>query len=231
LTAGATEVAKESGDKALYGWALRLEATVSMERGEHKLSEERFRQSLAVSQDAGDKGGVASVLLTLGTMYLENEQPGEARALFEQSLGLAQEIGDIDTLSRIAVNLGFVSLLQGKVEEAVSWFASSLSGAERTGAKYVTVYGLEGLACVAASHGRGTDAVRLYGAAEKLRKDIRVPRTTGEDQLYRRYIEQAERQIGFEKWKRIMIEAESSPLPPVLTELVKDALRSSTAHD
>ena len=230
LTARATEVAKKSGDKALYGRALRLEATVSMERGDHKLSEKRFRQSLAVSRDACDKGGVASVLLTLGTMYLENEQPGEARALFEQSLGLAQEIGDIDTLSRIAVNLGFVSLLQGKVEEAVSWFASSLSGAERTGAKYVTVYGLEGLACVAASHGRSTDAVRLYGAAEKLRKEIRVPRTTGEDQLYSKYIEQAKHEIGFEKWANLMSEAEMSPLSPVLTELVKGALRSSAAH-
>jgi len=230
LVASATEVAKESGDKALYGRALRLEATVSMERGDHKFSEKRFRQSLAVSRDAGDKGGVASVLLTLGTMYLENEQPGEARALFEQSLGLAQEIVDIDTLSRIAVNLGFVSLLQGKVEEAVSWFASSLSGAERTGAKYVTVYGLEGLACVAASHGRSTDAVRLYGAAENLRKDIRVPRTAGEDQLYSKFIEQAKHEIGFEKWANLMIEAEMSPLSPVLTELVKDALRSSAAH-
>ncbi|CAN5590046.1 hypothetical protein BH18ACT16_BH18ACT16_10930 [soil metagenome] len=230
LVARATEVVKELGDKALNGRALRLEATVSMERGDHKLSEKRFQQSLAVSRDAGDKGGVASVLLTLGGMYLENERPAEAREFLEQSFRLAQEIGDIDTVSRIAVNLGFVSLLQGKVEEAVSWFATSLSGAERTGAKYVTAYGLEGLACAAASHGRSTDAVRLYGAAEKLRKDIRVPRTTGEDQLYSKYIEQGKHEIGSEKWANLMIEAEMSPLSPVLTELVKDALRSSTAH-
>jgi predicted ATPase/class 3 adenylate cyclase/Tfp pilus assembly protein PilF len=230
LIASATEVAKELGDKALYGRALRLEATVSMERGDHKFSKKRFQQSLAVSRDAGDKGGVASVLLTLGGMYLENEQPAEARELFDQSLRLAQEIGDIDALSRIAVNLGFVSLLQGKVEEAVSWFASSLSGAERTGAKYVTAYGLEGLACAAVSQGRNDDAVRLYAVAEKLRKEIRVPRTTGEDQLYRQYIEQAKRQIGFKKWTNLMIEAESSPRSPMLTEL-KDMLRSSGAHD
>ena len=120
--------------------------------------------------------------------------------------------------------------MQGKVEEAVSWFAHSLSGAERIGAKYTTAYGLEGLACAAASQGRSDDAARLYGAAEKLRKDIRVPRTAGENQLYIKYIEQAKREIGFEKWTNLMIEAESSPLSPMLAELVKEALRSSAAH-
>ena len=90
--------------------------------------------------------------------------------------------------------------------------------------------GLEGLACAAASQGRSEDAVRLYGAAEKLRKDIRVPRTVEEDQLYSKYIEQAKHEIGLEKWANLMIEAEMSPLSPVLTELVKDALRLSGAH-
>ena len=94
----------------------------------------------------------------------------------------------------------------------------------------MTSYGLEGLACAAVSQGRNDDAVRLYGAAEKLRKDIRVSRTAGEDRLYSKYIEQAKREIGFEKWTNLMIEAESNPLSPMLTELIKDALRSSAAH-
>ena len=94
----------------------------------------------------------------------------------------------------------------------------------------MTAYGLEGLACAAASQERNSDAVRLYGAADKLRQDIRVPRTAGEDRLYSKYIEQAKREIGFEKWTNFMIEAESSPLSPMLTELVKDVLRSSAAH-
>ena len=230
LVARAREIAKGLGDKALYGRALFLEATASMERGDHKFSEELFQQSLAVRRDAGDKRGVVNVLMNLGGMYLENEQPAEAREVLEQGFRLAQEIGDLQGLSGTAVNLGLVSLLQGKVEEAISWFANSLSGAERTGAKYTTAYGLEGLACAAASQGRNDDAVRLYGAAEKLRKDIRVPRTTGEDQLYSKYIEQAKYEIGLEKWANLMIEAEMSPLSPVLTGLVKDALRSSAAH-
>jgi tetratricopeptide (TPR) repeat protein len=220
LIARATEVAKDLGDKALYGRALFLEATVSVEGGDRKFSEERFRGSLAVRRDAGDKRGVVNVLMNLGGMYLESERLAEARQVLEQSFRLAQEIGDIDALSGTAVNLGFVSLLQGKDEEAVSWFANSLSGAERTGAKYTTAYGVEGLACVAASQGRGSDAVRLFGAAERLRKDIGVPRTTGEDRLYRQYIEQAKHQIGSEKWTSILTEAESIPLSLMLTELV-----------
>jgi len=91
LVARATETAKELGDKAVYGRALFLEATVSIERGDHKFSEERFRQSLAVRRDAGDKRGVVNVLMNLGGMYLENEQPAEAREVLEQSFRLAQD--------------------------------------------------------------------------------------------------------------------------------------------
>ncbi|MCA1705882.1 MAG: tetratricopeptide repeat protein [Actinobacteria bacterium] len=222
----ATEIAKRLSDKALYGRALFLVATMSIEGGDRKISEERFRQSLAVRRDAGDKRGVVYVLMNLGGMYLESEQLTEAREVLEESFRLAQEIGDIEALSGTAVNLGFVSLLQGKDEEAVSWFASSLFRAERTGAKYTAAYGLEGLACVAALQRRSFDAARLYGAAERLRKDIGVPRTTGEEQLYRKYVEQVQSQLGSEKWTSILTEAESIPLSLMLTELIRDAPKS-----
>ncbi|MGI8519160.1 MAG: hypothetical protein ACR2MC_00885 [Actinomycetota bacterium] len=96
--------------------------------------------------------------------------------------------------------------------------------------RYVTVYGLEGLACTAVSEKRYRDAARLYGAAEVLRNDIGVPRTSREGQLYRKYIEDARQRIGPEEWKSVLTEAGSGPLSPILAELVQDALKSSTAR-
>ena len=230
LSRRATELAMVADDQALYGRALFLEATVSMERGDSEFTRERFQQSLAVRQDAGDRGGVAQVLLNLGGMYLEDDQPAEARTLLERALRQANEIGDIDTLSRITVNLGFVSLLQGKNKEATSWFRDSLAGAEKTGARYVTVYGIEGLACAAASQGGSSDAARLFGRADALRKDMGVPRTRGEDELYAGYLDKARREIGLERWTRLTSQAETDRDPLALPRLLAHQI-TPTAHD
>jgi predicted ATPase/class 3 adenylate cyclase/Tfp pilus assembly protein PilF len=230
LARRATELAMAADDQALYGRALFIEATVSLEREDSEFTKERFQQSLAVREDAGDRGGVARVLGNLGVMYLEDDQPAEARTLLERALRQAREIGDIDALSRTTVNLGFVSLLQGRNKEATSWFRDSLAGAEKTGARYVTVYGIEGLACAAVTQGRSSDAARLFGLAEALRKDMRVPRTRGEDELYAAYLDKARRELGLEEWTRLTSQAETGRDPLALPRLLAHQI-ALTAHD
>jgi predicted ATPase/Tfp pilus assembly protein PilF len=224
LARRATELARAADDQALYGRALFIEATVSMDREDREFTKERFQQSLAVRQDAGDRTGVSSVLSNLGAMYLEDHQPAEARTLLERGLRLASEIGDVDGLSRTTVNLGFVSLLQGRTKEATSWFRDSLAGAEKTGARYVTVYVIEGLACAAVTQGRSSDAARLFGLAEALRMEMGVPRTRGEDELYATYLDKARREIGPEEWTRLTSQAETDRDPLALRRLLADQI-------
>jgi hypothetical protein len=94
--------------------------------------------------------------------------------LIEEGL-LSQVAGDLWTYSLGLHALGKVRLSQGEHAQAQALFAKGLAQARRLGDQRGISQCLEGVAAVAVVHGRATDAIQLFAAADALREAIGAP--------------------------------------------------------
>ena len=95
---------------------------------------------------------------------------------FERAEALLRESNELlpDEGSNI-LNLGLVALCLGRPDEAAVLYAQGLQvGLEEQNPEF-QFYGLEGLACIAATRGNDRVAARLWGASETLRESINAP--------------------------------------------------------
>jgi tetratricopeptide (TPR) repeat protein len=100
--------------------------------------------------------------------------------VLEEGLALQRAQGDRRTVGRSLVSLAHVAYRQGDLGKADALYREGLELARDLSDRYLTAYALEGVAAVATARGRPADAVRLFGAAEALREDIRAPLEPGE---------------------------------------------------
>jgi hypothetical protein len=94
--------------------------------------------------------------------------PVRGAASFELALVTARELGDEIIQGWSLHNLGHVALLSGDLPAAAAQFRESLALRWRLGPGSEVASGLAAMAGVALRSGHGTEAVRLFGAAEAM---------------------------------------------------------------
>jgi len=130
-----------------------------------------FEQSLAIFRELNNDRHAAFAMHNLGmVVYHQNDYAG-ARTLFEDSLRLKEELGDKWGIATTLVYLGNVTRAEGKLTHTRDLLIRSLHLRQELGDKYGLADTLDGLAALAAVEGDAPRAARLFGAAERLRRD------------------------------------------------------------
>jgi len=140
----------------------------------------RLTRSLEKAAEGDPKERVAAVN-GFGALGFRQADYVTAREYFEECLAIHREMGDRQGIASSLNNLGSVARQQGDSAGARALIAESLAIKRETGDPYGNAYSLEGLAALNEAMGAPLSASRLWGAAERLFKEIGASLTNKEE--------------------------------------------------
>lgn len=153
-----------------------------------------------------DLYGLRLSLLLLGTIRMGQRDFTSATTLLEEGVAVARDYGLPRELGIALQMLGTCALHQGDYDRAAMLFHDSIAALRRDPQFYFLARGLEMIGVLIArrtgSTSEHTDAARLLGAAESLRRMIGAARFPNEQQLIAPYISQLRGALGDEAFER-----------------------------
>jgi predicted ATPase/class 3 adenylate cyclase len=207
---------RQEGEMRGAAAALNLLGVLATDQGDYPHAEEYFQESLAIYRQVGDKRGIAAGLNSLANTALAREDFETARMLYAESLDLRRSLGHAAGVAECLSNLGLVASRSGNASDAAGFFQESLKLRQVLGDKAGIARCLEGLARIAPVP---AVAVRLLGAASRIREDLGHPLPPSDSAEYDRHL-QALRTAVDRAFPRLWDEARAASLD----EVVDDAL-------
>ncbi len=193
-------VREELGDKAGVGTALQSLGNVARESGQLEQAKDFYTQSLALQREVNYPRGIALALANLGVVALDEADYQLAEELAGEALAILKELDDKSLTANAFDICGYAALHQNELQRALVFHTQCLVVAREAGDKRGTIFGLEGVASVAAWKVKEQElavrAVRLYGAAESVRLDIDLPLSSADRKLNEPSISAARKLLG-----------------------------------
>ena len=149
-----------------FGWAASHLSMPEALADARAVNEEVVRLARA----AGDQRSLALALACLAQCFYWTEEWATARSLYEESIPLLREVGAMWILDYALWGLGQTALRQGRHDEARVISGEAMSRQEHIETWIGTPYYLESFAFLAAAEGQPQRAVRLMGAAARIRE-------------------------------------------------------------
>ncbi len=94
-----------------------------------------------------------------------------AREFYEEALAINENLGQVSIVMIVAHNLGYVAKQQGDPRQSLNYFRKSLNLARERNVQRFIYYCLAGIATVYFQIDRVEDALRLFGAAERIARE------------------------------------------------------------
>jgi predicted ATPase/DNA-binding CsgD family transcriptional regulator len=193
---------KESEDVYFAVELLRGLADVFISQGENASAHTLIEESLTLSRELGFKWNIAWSLSTSGQIALYQGDVATAHSLLEESLALHKEVGDLQGIERSYSFLARVAALENDLTTARALYEESLAIARKLGNRWFIALYLEGLGEVVVDQGEPAWSVRLWGAADTLRKAIGAPMPPVERVRYESELSTERAQLGQEAFAR-----------------------------
>jgi tetratricopeptide (TPR) repeat protein len=150
-------------------------AMVAKSEGDYASAKALYEESLAIKRELGDRWGMAATLNNLGSVVYEQGDYPVSKSLHEESLAIVRALGDRMGVAASLSNLGEMACDQGDYRAASALHREGLAIRRDVGDKRGIAYSLEGLAAVVTGCGDSLRAAGLWGAAARLRNEIRSP--------------------------------------------------------
>jgi non-specific serine/threonine protein kinase len=171
-------------------------------------------------RDAGDERAVAEALADLALVRLgQTGRSREARTLAREAAAVARDVGDPWTRAHAAHALGEVAVAQGNHRAAGEHFQAGLRLWLQMGDMLRVAAALEGLAVVAAAERRSQIALRLSGAAARLRETLQAPLTPAQQEWFDRRLATARTELGSERVAATWAEGHALELEEVVRQV------------
>ncbi|HEV2012667.1 MAG TPA: tetratricopeptide repeat protein [Candidatus Dormibacteraeota bacterium] len=138
--------------------------------GDYARARAIVEEALAIRRqpDFGYPWTIANALVSLGEIDRCEGDPARGVPSFEQALATGRELADDVLVGWSVHNLGHVALHAGDLSTAAARFRESLLLRWRSGPGAEVAAGLAGVAGVALRQGQLTEALRLFGAVDRM---------------------------------------------------------------
>ncbi|MFL5589388.1 MAG: LuxR C-terminal-related transcriptional regulator [Ktedonobacteraceae bacterium] len=166
---------KKTGNKRDIMYALLLQASMTLYRGNPVQAGAQLEESLTLCREMSDTRGIAYVLVMQGFVAFFQEEHAVSRSSFEESLTFSRRAGDRGGMALGLYGLGWLALGQGDDMRARTRYEESLAILRKSDYSGITILCLDGLAGTAVTQRKFAWAVRLWAAAETLREVISGP--------------------------------------------------------
>jgi non-specific serine/threonine protein kinase len=189
------------GDDRGVAASLRRLGIVANAQGEYAAARRLYEESLTILREIGDERGIADSLNNLAlAIYAQGDYP-LARQRCEESLAIEREIGYRRGIALSLSNLASMAYDHDDYEAARAGGVESLEIQRDLGDRLGVTYSLERLAMLAARADPARGA-RLWGAAERMREEIRAPLAPQDRARYDREVAAARRALGEDAFAR-----------------------------
>lgn len=168
-----------------------FEGLVLMQLASTFMSYDNFERAAELLDEAvpifrtQDRTNIMAVALNLqGWCYVQQSDHLSAIDHFKEALEIGQIEGNYQSMGWSLRNLGMAHLLVHRLDDAQQYLRQCLRLYQQISFKSGIVIALEILASVVAEQGKAEEGVRWLAVAEKLRKEIGLPRTASDERLY-----------------------------------------------
>jgi predicted ATPase len=186
-----------------------------------------FEESLAMARQAGDLSIIGQALFRLANLaHLAGEYP-EAVRLHQQGLQALREVGDRRAVADSLFNLGYIAVDQGDAATAAAYLNESLGLMLELNDPRGLAWVLEGYAGLAAPI-QPERAVRLAGAAARLRDEAGFAMPPAGKEHFEHYLEPARGALRGDAWAAAWEDGRTMSREDVVAEL--DALEASLGN-
>jgi predicted ATPase/DNA-binding SARP family transcriptional activator/tetratricopeptide (TPR) repeat protein len=189
---------REIGDRHGIAYLLKRLGDLAREQGDYGAARTLYEEGLSLFREIRDRRGIAHSLGGLGNVAHDQGDYGAARALYEESLAICRELGDKQGIAYLLLGLGDMAHDQGDYGAARALYEESLAICRELGDKQGIAYLLTAFADLAATQDQPERAVRLWAAAEALRRTIGSTLLPDKRQEYDRNLTAAQEALGEE---------------------------------
>ena len=208
-------------DKMRIARSLELLASIANDQGDYATSRARYAEAVALTRELGNPAELAVMLNNVGWQAYVAGDDARALVLLEESLALLRHAGD--TTWRLAVtlvSLGPVLIVHADYARAGALLREGLRLAQHQRTRSHLMWGLEGLAWLAAPEGmtRGQPvagaerAARLFGAAAAWRETAFELLTPAERSVQEHHVAIAQVHLDEAAWQAAWAEGRAMPL-------------------
>jgi len=160
---------RELGDPRLIAIVLINLGNLMGESSEFTQARLLLEEALVLLTDVGDRRIEANCLTSLGVLAQMQSDFPRACSLLTASLGVFRELGDRYLMQYPLYNLAAVTFSLEDYEQSLTYYTESLTVSREIKVPVQAALCIEGLANIAAKNHQWHRAVRLWGAAKKLR--------------------------------------------------------------
>jgi tetratricopeptide (TPR) repeat protein len=168
-------IKRELGDRAGIANSLNNLGNVAYDHADLAFARVLYQESLTIARELGDQEGVARVLGNLGNVAMHQRDFASAQALHEESLAIKRRLGHRQRIAGSLNSLGNLALDQSDFASARELYQEGVAIARELGDRRGIAESLEGLAAMFAALDSSLRAARIWGATERLRKEIGAP--------------------------------------------------------
>jgi len=166
---------REMGDRRGIASALIDLGAVDFDQGDFQAARSRFEEGLAIRRELGNAQGIAGALHNLGAVANACGDNQAAWKFLEEGLSIYRELGDPWGIAMALSNLGSLAVERTEIALAQALHEESLAIRRELHERRGIAESLEGLAHVMSAWARPGAAVRIWGAAKRLREEIGAP--------------------------------------------------------
>ncbi|CAN5590370.1 hypothetical protein BH18ACT16_BH18ACT16_10940 [soil metagenome] len=201
LAEAAVEAAEDlKDDDRTLAMALVTLGNVVVEMSLHDRATNLYERALRIWRRLGDDPGICATLASLGELAALSRDLERGKLLLDEAVAIARSIGDAYNLALALVNRGWITLLEDDAVTAAKFFEESIAETNEIGSLYLRACALEGLSASAVLRQAGHEAGRLYREAQAIRKQIGVPPSLVEEELYAPFLRGARELVGNDSW-------------------------------
>jgi predicted ATPase/DNA-binding SARP family transcriptional activator len=192
----ALSFAEKTGDDALIGHALLRIAVADHGAGDFESEQKHAKESIRKLRKDGPPFLLAEALNNLGWLrgvILNDAAP--AALLLEESLSIARQCGDLWILNAVFDSMGNLERVQGRLDTAQAFQEQSVRTCTALGDAWSLPYNLEGFVKLASARNQSERALRIAGAAARLREDVGSIQLPGEKAQIEALIKEARAEL------------------------------------
>jgi tetratricopeptide (TPR) repeat protein len=174
LLTEAETVATAVGDDWALAYTRLHQGYVAILRGDLELAESRGEEAAASFETLGDPIHLDGALWLLALTAVKRGEDERAAARYERLLFEAERWGDEVSMFNALLGSAFLAERRGDSRRALTSYAEAAAVCQGFGDRWAMSHALDGAAAAAVSLYSMEDAVRLFAAADTLRREVQA---------------------------------------------------------
>jgi len=193
-------------------------------RGDYAQATARLEEALALARTLDQAASRGITLMNLGVAARGQSRPERAAAYLDEGLRHLRTAGYQLGVMHCLVDLGDVQRELGNIVQAAAYYREALAEARAFGQMFVATAAIEGIAATCAAAGLPAVAVRLFGAARRLRETTGIVHDTPVDRsAQRRTLAEARAALGAAAFDAAWSAGRALPFDRAVTEAIAAA--------